>query len=88
MELGRIIDERIQKRASDKQSLISSLKVDKQASYGTKRDYPKIEILVDGEYKATTTWSQTCKEAKEVYLKTNPDLDPSQVTCQLKDQGE
>jgi hypothetical protein len=31
--------------------------------YGDKRDYPKIYIFVNGNYKATTTWSKTCKEA-------------------------
>lgn len=36
--------------------------------YGEKRDYPKIDIYVKGKYVCTTTWSRTCKEAKERYF--------------------
>src|SRR5208282_75208 len=32
-------------------------------AYGDKRDYPKIEIFVDGKYVATTTWARTIKQA-------------------------
>ena len=36
---------------------------------GEKRDYPKIDLYYDGHYKATTTWSRTCAEAKEHFHK-------------------
>lgn len=36
--------------------------------YGSKRDYPKIDIYVNGKYVASTTWSATCKEARTRYL--------------------
>jgi hypothetical protein len=36
--------------------------------YGDKRDYPKIDIYVDGKYVGSTTWSNSCREAKEKYL--------------------
>ncbi len=36
--------------------------------YGDKRDYPKIDIYVDGFYKGSTTWLKTCKEACERYI--------------------
>lgn len=40
-----------------------------QYKYGEKRDYPAIRIYHDGEYRGTTTWSRTLKEAREVYAK-------------------
>ena len=51
------------------------------AAYGDKRDHPKIEIFVGGEYKATTTWASSCAEAKENYLAEHPEIDPSTVSC-------
>jgi hypothetical protein len=56
----------------------------KTAAYGDKRDFPKIEIFVDGKYKATTTWAKNCKEAKEKFLEQNPDISESQVRCSFK----
>ena len=41
--------------------------------YGLKRDYPKIDIFVNGNYVATTTWSRTCKEAKIRYERSHPE---------------
>lgn len=38
--------------------------------YGDKRDYKKIDIYYKGEYKGSTTWSKTCKQAKEIYCET------------------
>ena len=35
--------------------------------YGDKRDYPKIEIFVDGDYRATTTWARTLDEARRKF---------------------
>jgi hypothetical protein len=32
-------------------------------------DNRKIDIFVNGEYKASTTWSKSCKEAKDKYLR-------------------
>ena len=39
--------------------------------YGDKRDYPKIDIYVDGQYVATTTWASTVKQAVEQYVARN-----------------
>jgi len=41
-------------------------------AYGDKRDFPKIDIYVDGNYVCSTTWSRTCKEAVANYKQTNP----------------
>ena len=35
--------------------------------HGDKRDYPKIDIYVDGTYDGSTTWCKTCKEAVQRY---------------------
>ena len=48
-------------------------------SYGNKRDYPKIELFYDGDYKSTTTWARTLKEAKQHFIKAHPNLEPSLV---------
>lgn len=32
----------------------------------------KIDIHVNGKYKCTTNWAQTCKEAKKRYLELYP----------------
>lgn len=39
--------------------------------YGDKRDYRKIDIIVNGSYKCSTTWARTLKEAKERWLEEN-----------------
>lgn len=39
--------------------------------YGDKRDYPKIDVYVNGQYECTTTWAKTCKEAKEKFIDAN-----------------
>ena len=51
-------------------------------AYGDKRDYPKIELIYAGKYVGTTTWSKTCREAREQYIKRNPHLDPSKVKAE------
>lgn len=33
--------------------------------YGNKRDYRKIDIYLDGQYKFTTTWARNLKLAKQ-----------------------
>jgi len=35
-----------------------------KAGYGNRRDYPKIDLYIDGRYEGTTTWAKTCKVAK------------------------
>ena len=50
-----------------------------RATYGNKRDYPKIELVYAGKYVGTTTWSKTCREAREKYIERHPHLDPSKV---------
>jgi hypothetical protein len=55
-------------------------------SYGSKRDYPKIDIYLrhlngQREYHMSTTWSRTCKEAKARFLLEHNYLDAGQVTC-------
>jgi hypothetical protein len=48
-------------------------------AYGDKRDYPKIEIVNNGKYAGTTTWSPTCREAREKYIERHPGVDPSRI---------
>lgn len=36
-------------------------------AYGDKRDYPKIDISVNGQYVCSTTWSKTPREAVQNY---------------------
>jgi len=55
----------------------------KAAAYGDKRDHRKIDILVDGKYKSSTTWANSCKEAKEKYLEENPSIDAYSVRCEF-----
>lgn len=43
-------------------------------NYGDKRDHRKIDIYVDGNYKASTTWAKTCKQAIERYINAYPDV--------------
>ena len=50
-----------------------------RAAYGDSRDYPKIELVYAGKYVGTTTWSKTCREAREKYIERHPHLDPSKV---------
>lgn len=52
-------------------------------SYGDKRDYPKIEIYWRGDYKASTSWAKTCKEAKSRFLMAHTNLDPKDVKCRF-----
>lgn len=43
--------------------------------YGDKRDYPKIDLYLNGKYVCSTNWSKTLKDAKQVYAdktKVNP----------------
>lgn len=50
--------------------------------YGDKRDYPKIEIWrkypggksTGWRFECVTTWARTCKEAKERFIASRPDL--------------
>jgi hypothetical protein len=61
--------------------------------YGDKRDKKKIEIFVkdkDGkfQYKATTTWADTCKQAKNEYLKKHSSLKAEDVKCSFKESVE
>ena len=48
-------------------------------AYGDKRDFPKIELVYNGKYVGTTTWSKTCREAREKYIERNPTCDSSKV---------
>lgn len=47
-------------------------------SYGDRRDYQKIDLYVRRsgvfEYVGSTTWSKTCREAKEKYRAKYPNL--------------
>jgi hypothetical protein len=47
-------------------------KVGKTAAYGDRRDYPKIDLFVNGEYVASTTWASNIKEAIQKYEEKNP----------------
>lgn len=42
------------------------------ARYGDKRDYPKIDLYIGSQYVATTTWSKTLKQAREEFIKLDP----------------
>lgn len=44
----------------------------------------KIEIYVNGEYVATTTWSRTCKDAKDAYLAAHPEVKRASVSASFK----
>ena len=37
-------------------------------NYGDKRDYPKIDIYVNRNYRCSTTWAKTCEEAVERFI--------------------
>lgn len=50
-------------------------------AYGDKRDYPKIDLYVNGIYRASTTWAKTCKEAVARYEEANPQLCRDTVTA-------
>ncbi len=52
-----------------------------RADYGDKRDYPKIDIYWRGDYKASTTWAKTCREAKERFLMQHTNLVANEVRC-------
>ena len=43
-------------------------------TYGDKRNYPKIDIFWRGLYRSSTTWSKTCREAKERFIDAHPNL--------------
>lgn len=50
--------------------------------YGDKRDYPKIDVYVDGNYVWSTTWCKTCKEAIE-RAKVQVDRPEAKVTARF-----
>lgn len=54
-------------------------------AYGDRRDYPKIEIIVDGKYFATTTWSKTCRQAKSEFCK-RYNISESRVKCFFEEE--
>lgn len=56
----------------------------KHPLYGNRRDYPKIDLYYDGDYKATTTWSRTCAEAKEYFHKAHPSYVLSKITARFQ----
>lgn len=41
-------------------------------AYGDKRDYRKIDIIVGGQYRGSTTWAKSLKEAAEKWKEANP----------------
>ena len=48
-------------------------------NYGDKRDYGKIEIYVNMEYKGTTTWARTLVEAAARYASMHPLKDTDDI---------
>ena len=50
-------------------------------AYGDKRDYPKIDLYVNGIYRASTTWSKTITEAITKFRETNPQLHRETITA-------
>lgn len=55
----------------------------KTSAYGDKRDYAKIDIFVEGKYKATTTWAKSLPEAKKQYCEKEK-VDSTLVTCEYQ----
>ena len=58
-------------------------------AYGDKRDYPEIEIFHKSggktwSYVCTTTWSRTCREAKERFLDWHGNLKKEHVKASFK----
>jgi len=47
------------------------------------QEFPTIEVFVDGVLKSVTTWSTTCKQARERYCDIWH-IDPSRVRCYLQ----
>jgi hypothetical protein len=41
----------------------------------------KIDIFINDVYFCSTTWSKTCKEARQKFLEKHPKLLPGHVTC-------
>ena len=54
-------------------------KRNKGMNYGDKRDYGKIEIYVNMEYKGTTTWARTLVEAAARYASMHPLKDTDDI---------
>ena len=52
--------------------------------YGDKRNYPKIDVIRDGQYECSTTWACTCKEAVERYKEKHPYADNVTATFTVK----
>ena len=50
--------------------------------YGTKRDYRKIDIYVDGEYVGSTTWACNRGVAKDRFIERHPDTKAKHVTTE------
>lgn len=59
-------------------------------TYGSKRDFAKIDIYLLSrfaarscrwQYEASTTWARTCKEAKSRFLAAHDGLSADQVRC-------
>lgn len=51
-----------------------------EAEHGTKRDYAKHHIAVDGKYIATTTWARNAKEAEKRFLDSHPEHKGARIT--------
>lgn len=51
-----------------------------EAAHGSKRDYAKHYIEVDGKYIATTTWARNAKEAEKRFLQAHPEHKGSRIT--------
>lgn len=60
------------------------------AQYGNKRDYRKIDLYVYSdalkrkEYVGTTTWSKTCKEARERLAALHSNLSISNISARFQ----
>jgi len=52
-------------------------------TYGTKRDFPKIEIYRQGHYVCSTTWAKTCKEARARFLSVRSYETPGAITARF-----
>lgn len=56
--------------------------IDLPLGYGTKRDYPKIDIFYAGKYQTSTTWSRNQREAKIAFWLKNKKLTLSKISTE------
>jgi hypothetical protein len=60
-------------------------------NYGDKRDFPKIDIFVGSagswQYRASTSWSKTCREAKARFFAAHQGVHIDNIKCLFNRKG-